>query len=84
MKIPWKDPYNSPIEASVESLFLLSKPITEVKYDPIKEERNKFQNKQSELNRLEVARQKEKNKGSYKLNINKYIYIITIKHICFR
>lgn len=64
LKIPWKDPYNSPIEASVDGLFLLSKPITEVKYDPIKEERNHLQSKQSELNRVEVARQKEKNKGS--------------------
>lgn len=63
MKIPWKDPYNSPIEAAVDGLYLLSKPNEEVKYDPIKEEKYNLQYKQAELQRIADAKLKEAEKG---------------------
>lgn len=63
MKIPWKDPYNSPIEASVDGLYLLSKPNEEVKYDPVKEEKYNLQNKQAKLQSIADAKLKEAEKG---------------------
>lgn len=66
MKIPWKDPYNSPIEASVDGLFLLTKPNTEVKYNAEKEEKVKIQAKQAELLRIEQAKEREKLKDKAK------------------
>lgn len=63
LKIPWKNLYSAPVEASVEGLFLLVVPNQEVKYDPIKEEKWSQEAKQAELQRIEAAKKREKEKG---------------------
>jgi vacuolar protein sorting-associated protein 13A/C len=63
LKIPWKNLYSAPVEASVEGLFLLVVPNQEVKYDPIKEEKWIQETKKSELQRIEDAKKREKEKG---------------------
>jgi vacuolar protein sorting-associated protein 13A/C len=63
LKIPWKNLYSAPVEASVEGLFLLVVPNQEVKYDPIKEEKWIQETKKSELQRTEDAKKREKEKG---------------------
>lgn len=63
LKIPWKNLYSAPVEASVEGLFLLVVPNQEVKYDPLKEEKLAQEIKKSELQRIEDAKKREKEKG---------------------
>jgi vacuolar protein sorting-associated protein 13A/C len=63
LKIPWKNLYGAPVEASVEGLFLLVVPNQEVKYDPIKEEKWSQDAKKNELQRIEDAKKREKEKG---------------------
>lgn len=50
MKIPWKNLYAAPTEASIERLFLLVVPNQEIKYDPVKEEKWKQEAKQVRFN----------------------------------
>ncbi|KAG8230080.1 hypothetical protein J437_LFUL009199 [Ladona fulva] len=60
LKIPWKNLYTAPVEASIERLFLLVVPSTDVKYDAVKEEKYKQEVKQKELERIDKAKQAEK------------------------
>jgi len=66
LKIPWKNLYSAPVEASVEDLYLLVVPNTEIRYDPIKEEKWKQEAKQAEINKVEEAKKKEKEKDKPK------------------
>ncbi|PSN37570.1 hypothetical protein C0J52_12647 [Blattella germanica] len=60
LKIPWKNLWNSPLEASVEGLYLLAVPNQGVKYDPIKEEKWAQEAKQKQLRMIEEAKKLEK------------------------
>lgn len=63
LKIPWKNIYGAPVEALIEDLYLLVIPNQEIKYDPVKEEKLAFEAKQAEINRVELAKKKEAEKG---------------------
>lgn len=63
LKIPWRNLYSAPVEASIERLYLLVVPNTEVKYDAEKEEKWQQEAKQAELQRVEEAKRQEKEKG---------------------
>lgn len=65
LKIPWKNLYSAPIDASVENLFLLVAPNTEIKYDPAKEEKWKQEAKQAEIGKVEAAKEREREKGNF-------------------
>lgn len=66
LKIPWKNLYSAPVEASVENLFLLVAPNTEIKYDPVKEEKWKQEAKQAEIEKVEAAKKREREKDKPK------------------
>lgn len=66
LKIPWKNLYSAPVEASVENLFLLVAPNTEIKYDPVKEEKWKQEAKQAEIEKVEDAKKREREKDKPK------------------
>jgi len=63
LKIPWKNLYSAPVEASLEGLFLLVVPNQEVKYDPAKEEKRSHEVKKAELQRVEDKKKQEREKG---------------------
>lgn len=56
MKVPWKNLYNSSIEATIEDLYLLVQPNLEVTYDEEKEQKAKDDDKQKEIQRYEFAK----------------------------
>lgn len=62
LKIPWKNLYSAPVEASVDTLYLLAVPKQEIKYDPVKEDQWAQDAKQKELDRVELAKLQEKEK----------------------
>ena len=68
LKIPWKNLYSAPVEASLEGLFLLVVPNQEVKYDPAKEEKLSQEAKKAELQRLEDKKKQEREKDKPKPN----------------
>lgn len=63
LKIPWKNLYSAPVEATLEGLFLLVVPNQEVKYDPAKEEKWSQETKKAELQRVEDKKKQEREKG---------------------
>uniref|UniRef100_A0A8D9A9A3 Vacuolar protein sorting-associated protein 13C n=1 Tax=Cacopsylla melanoneura TaxID=428564 RepID=A0A8D9A9A3_9HEMI len=62
LKIPWKNLYGAPVEASVDTLYLIAVPNQEIKYDPVKEEQWAQDAKQKEIDKVELAKQQEKEK----------------------
>ncbi|XP_018574731.1 vacuolar protein sorting-associated protein 13 isoform X2 [Anoplophora glabripennis] len=66
LKIPWKSLYTSPWVIEVDNILLLAAPNQQVKYDPVKEEKNKFDAKKKELENIEVAKKAEAEKGKPK------------------
>ncbi|XP_038046817.1 vacuolar protein sorting-associated protein 13C-like isoform X3 [Patiria miniata] len=60
LKIPWKNLYSAPVEASIEGLYVLVAPNTDIKYDAEKDAKQKFEVKQRTLQRVEDTKQKEK------------------------
>ncbi|RZF46695.1 hypothetical protein LSTR_LSTR002558 [Laodelphax striatellus] len=66
LKIPWKNLYSSPTEATVEKLFLLVVPNQDTRYDPVKEEKWKQEAKQAEIEKVEAAKKKELEKDKPK------------------
>nr|CAD7454577.1 unnamed protein product [Timema tahoe] len=63
LKIPWKNLYSAPVEASIERLYLLAVPNKGLKYDAEKEEKWEQDAKQTELLKVEEAKKIEKDKG---------------------
>uniref|UniRef100_A0A182FL84 Vacuolar protein sorting-associated protein 13 n=1 Tax=Anopheles albimanus TaxID=7167 RepID=A0A182FL84_ANOAL len=59
LKIPWKNLYSAPVEAIVEKLYVLAVPNTDIRFNEEKEERNSFEEKKSELLRIELAKKNE-------------------------
>lgn len=68
LKIPWKNLYSAPVEATLEGLFLLVVPNQEVKYDPAKEEKWSQEAKKAELQRVEDKKKQEREKDKPKPN----------------
>uniref|UniRef100_A0A2M4CVW7 Putative vacuolar protein n=1 Tax=Anopheles darlingi TaxID=43151 RepID=A0A2M4CVW7_ANODA len=60
LKIPWKNLYSAPVEAIIEKLYVLAVPNTDIRFNEEKEQRNSFEEKKSELLRIELARKNEK------------------------
>uniref|UniRef100_A0A803SLY5 Vacuolar protein sorting 13 homolog A n=1 Tax=Anolis carolinensis TaxID=28377 RepID=A0A803SLY5_ANOCA len=58
LKIPWTNLYTQPVEAVLDEIFLLIVPTASIKYDAEKEEKQLFEAKQRELQRIEDAKQK--------------------------
>lgn len=63
LQIPWKNLYGAPVQASIENLYLLVVPNQQVVYDPEKEEKRAQDAKQAEIQRVELAKKKEAEKG---------------------
>lgn len=64
MKIPWKNLYKSPVECTIENLYLLAKPNQDVAYNEEREKKTKFDSKKAELLRIEEAKKKEDEKDT--------------------
>ncbi|XP_037905174.1 vacuolar protein sorting-associated protein 13 isoform X4 [Hermetia illucens] len=62
LKIPWKNLYSERVVAQVEDLYILVAPNNEVVYNAEKEAKNALQNKLSELQKMEDAKKKEREK----------------------
>lgn len=60
LKIPWKNLYSAPVEAIIEKLYVLAVPNTDIRFNEEKEQRNSFEEKKSELIRIELAKKNEK------------------------
>ncbi|XP_060618149.2 intermembrane lipid transfer protein VPS13A isoform X1 [Anolis sagrei] len=58
LKIPWTNLYTQPVEAVLDEIFLLIVPTASIKYDAEKEEKQQWEAKQRELQRIEDAKQK--------------------------
>lgn len=85
LKIPWKNLYGAPVEATIQDLYLLVVPNQQVKYDATKEEKRDQQSKQTELQRIEEVKRKEAEKGLYlkssKILFSIYIYTFVVYHV---
>lgn len=55
------------MEATIEDLYLLVAPNTEVKYDPVKEEKWKQEAKQAAISKVEEAKKSDRDKGNFNL-----------------
>jgi len=69
LSIPWKNLYNEPTEVEIENLFVLAKPKSDITYDAKKDEEEKLEKKQRQLENIEEARKREedaKKKGKEK------------------
>ncbi|XP_050092629.1 intermembrane lipid transfer protein Vps13 isoform X2 [Anopheles aquasalis] len=60
LKIPWKNLYSAPVEAIIDKLYVLAVPNTDIRFNEEKEQRNSFEEKKSELIRIELAKKNEK------------------------
>lgn len=63
LKIPWKNLYGAPVEATIEDVYLLVVPNHEIAYDATKEEKRALESKQAEIEKVEAAKKKEAEKG---------------------
>jgi vacuolar protein sorting-associated protein 13A/C len=63
LKVPWSKIYSAPVEAQIDKLFLLVVPNNSVRYNAEREEKNKFEAKKAELERIQQAKLLEKEKG---------------------
>ncbi|XP_071825694.1 intermembrane lipid transfer protein VPS13A-like isoform X3 [Apostichopus japonicus] len=59
LKIPWKNLYSAPVEATLEGLHLLVVPNADIKYDAESEAKSKWESKQKTLQGIEDAKKKE-------------------------
>uniref|UniRef100_UPI00398F8396 intermembrane lipid transfer protein VPS13C isoform X2 n=1 Tax=Pristiophorus japonicus TaxID=55135 RepID=UPI00398F8396 len=66
LKIPWKNLYSEAVVATLDGLHLLVVPEGSIKYDAEKEEKQRQENKQKELLRIEDALQKAAKKDKPK------------------
>lgn len=68
MKIPWKNLYKEPVEATIENLYLLASPNQAVEYNDEKESKKSLEAKKAELLRIEEAKKKEDEKDGPKID----------------
>ncbi|KAF5289221.1 hypothetical protein FQR65_LT00109 [Abscondita terminalis] len=66
LKIPWKNLYGSPVEATVEGLYLLVVPHQQAVYDDEKEKEQERKNKIVELQKIDELKKKEAEKNKPK------------------
>ncbi|XP_030829188.1 vacuolar protein sorting-associated protein 13C isoform X3 [Strongylocentrotus purpuratus] len=66
LKIPWKNIYAAPVEATLEGLYIVAAPNADIKYNAEKDKKQKFEAKQRTLQRVEDAKTKEKEKDKVK------------------
>jgi len=59
LEVPWKSLYTSPIKATIDGLYLLVVPKTEVEYDAKRDEKEQHEAKMREVHKIEQLR-KEK------------------------
>lgn len=62
LKIPWKSLYSSPTVIVVEDIYLLAQPNQQVKYDPVKEDKKRFEAKKKEIQKVEDAKKLKQKK----------------------
>ena len=62
MKIPWKNLYKEPVEATIEDLYLLAAPLQSIEYNEEKEQKKQIDAKKAELARIDAAKKLEKEK----------------------
>lgn len=62
LKIPWTNLYNAPVICTIEELYLLVVPNTQIEYSAEKEEKYNQDSKQAELRRVEDAKKVGKRK----------------------
>ncbi|XP_058486199.1 intermembrane lipid transfer protein VPS13C isoform X3 [Solea solea] len=74
LKIPWKNLYNDAVVATLDGLYLLVVPGATMKYDAVKEERDRQEAKQRELQRIEEALQRACQSGDLLFNLETVIY----------
>ncbi|XP_055701182.1 intermembrane lipid transfer protein Vps13 isoform X2 [Phlebotomus papatasi] len=56
LKIPWKNLYTAPVEATIEDLYIFAKPTKSVAYNADKEEKTLLEAKKAELKRIQDAK----------------------------
>uniref|UniRef100_A0A1L8DVL7 Putative vacuolar protein n=1 Tax=Nyssomyia neivai TaxID=330878 RepID=A0A1L8DVL7_9DIPT len=56
LKIPWKNLYTAPVEATIEDLYVFAKPTKSVPYNEEKEEKAQLEGKKAELKRIQDAK----------------------------
>uniref|UniRef100_A0A6B2EM79 Putative vacuolar protein n=1 Tax=Phlebotomus kandelakii TaxID=1109342 RepID=A0A6B2EM79_9DIPT len=56
LKIPWKNLYTAPVEATIEDLYIFAKPTKAVPYNAEKEEKAQQEAKKAELKRIQDAK----------------------------
>lgn len=89
LKVPWSKIYSAPVEAYIDKLYLLVVPNNSVRYNAEREEKNKFEAKKAELERIQQAKilEEEKSNKIYKkvfgiiINIRIFILQINLKLI---
>lgn len=72
LKIPWKSLYSSPTVICIEDIFILVEPNQQVKYDAAKEEKQLYESKKKEIEKVEAAKKAEAEKGNLMINDPKY------------
>jgi vacuolar protein sorting-associated protein 13A/C len=63
LKIPWKNLYSAPVEAYIDRLYLLAVPNNSVRYNAEREDKNVFEAKKAELERIQLAKKLENEKS---------------------
>ncbi|CAF3667368.1 unnamed protein product [Rotaria sp. Silwood1] len=59
LEVPWKTVYTSPTKATIDGLFLLVVPKTEVEYDAKRDEKEKHEAKMREVHKIEELRKEQ-------------------------
>lgn len=63
LKVPWSKIYSAPVEAYIDRLYLLVVPNNSVQHSAEREERNKYDSKKAELERIQQAKKMEEEKS---------------------
>lgn len=63
LKIPWKNLYSAPVEAYIDRLYLLAVPNNSVRYNAEREDKNAFEAKKAELERIQLVKKLENEKS---------------------
>lgn len=63
LKVPWSKIYSAPVEAYIDRLYLLVVPNNSVRYNAEREEKNKYESKRAELDRIQEAKRIEEEKS---------------------
>lgn len=67
LKVPWKDIYKQPTIVIIEDVYLLAVPGQTVAYDPLKDDKNKYEVKKKKIAQVEAAKKAEAEKGEIQI-----------------